>query len=281
MTVQIEQMTVEEYANLETALGQNVEKSGQVYWSRGRGYFYRPLLSFEALHPSQILVPRQARGGFQHVVKDKSHANSAMGFLMLTELDSYGLEHVGRKRRWLINDAGKHFTIRPVRNLEQFQSQGFEAYLSFYARTGYRYLAGRRRKKEFCRWAATLLNQPKALVLGAFDADTLKAVSVSYWVQNTLIYATYFSHESALHAGAAELMLHTVRVSAGKTAGINQILARRYQGGNGMDQYYIMRGAKLVWEPANLHLHPAMNWFLKCFQRRQYAVLCGTAENAA
>jgi hypothetical protein len=100
-------------------------------------------------------------------------------------------------------------------------------------------------------------------------------------VQNTLIYATNFSSATGLQAGAAELMFHALRQTVAHTPGIDQVFVRRYKGGNGMDQYYLMRGAKLVWKPAKLQLHPAIKWFFKCFQPRQYAVLRGSAKDAA
>jgi hypothetical protein len=195
---------------------------------------------------------------------------------MLDELQAYELEALSHNRRRLINNAAKQTEIRAVRNVGELQEQGFAAYLSFYQRTGYKYLSARRRKERFCRWAATLLREPKTIVLGAYDSGGLVAVSVSYWVEETLLYATHFSHSKALRQGVSELLFHTLRLVAAGNSGIQQVFVRRYQGGNGMDQYYLMRGAKLVRKPAKLHLQPAMGWILKRCLPKQYAILSGT-----
>ncbi len=277
MKIRPQQMTVEECAAVQTALGVTVQKAGRVYWTRGNGFFWRPLLDYQAIEPAGMEAPRGAWGGFQHVVPEERDGNSSIGFLMLDELRGYALNQVSHNRRRLISNAAKLMEVRMVRNLAELQEQGFAAYTSFYRRTRYQFLRGRRRKANFDRWAATLLSEPKTMVLGAYGSGGLVAVSVSYWVEGTLFYATYFSHSTALHQGASELMFHALREAAAGTPGIQEVLVRRYQGGNGMDQYYLMRGAKLVWKPARLRLNPAMRWVLKHWWPGKYATLRGTA----
>jgi hypothetical protein len=204
-----------------------------------------------------------------------------MSFLMLHDLTAYALDRLSHNRRRLINNAAKQMEIRVVQDLRELQEQGFAAYLSFYRRTRYHYLSDRRRKANFDRWAATLFSEPEALILGAYGSSGLAAVSVSFWVEGTLLYATHFSHSTALRQGGAELMFHTLRLAAGQTPGIQQVFVRRHQGGNSIDQYYLMRGAKLVRLPAQLQLHPALNWVLKHCLPHKYAVLRGMAGSGA
>ncbi|MGZ5567246.1 MAG: hypothetical protein ACXWKG_09555 [Limisphaerales bacterium] len=246
----------------------------------GKTNFARPLLPYEAYDPAKLERPRKAWGGYQHVVTDEQEANSSIGFLMVDSSPTYSLEQLSHNRRRLINSAAEQIEIRPIRDLCELQEQGFAAYSSFYHRTGYQYLSARRKKDIFCQWAANLLCKPGALILGSYDSSGLVGVSVSYWVKDTLLYATHFSHSNALRQGAGELMIHSLRQIAAQTPGIRQIFVRRFQGGNGMDQYYLMRGAKLVHMPAKLCLNPVLNLILKHWQPQRHAILHGTRVEA-
>jgi hypothetical protein len=48
MSFKIDQMTIDEFANGRVTAGDRVTKVGSVYWTRTKGLFYRPLLSYEA-----------------------------------------------------------------------------------------------------------------------------------------------------------------------------------------------------------------------------------------
>ena len=180
---------------------------------------------------------------------------------------------MSHNRRRLIKSAAKKMEVRPIRDLPELQTQGYAAYRAFYHRTRYNYLASRRREADFRQWAAAQLQDPRATVLGAYKGGKLEAVSVAFWVRDTLVYASHFSGVEALREGASELLFHALREAVAGTPGIAQILVRRYQGGNGMDQYYLMRGAKLIHKPARLQLNPLVRLGLWICRPRQYALL--------
>ena len=116
---------------------------------------------------------------------------------------------------------------------------------------------------------------PGDFVLGAYSGMILAAVSVSFWVNGTLIYATLFAESEAQGKGVCELMLHELRMAAAQNTGISQILIRTYQGGNSRDQYYLLRGCKLVSKPAHLHINPVAEFLLRRFAPGAYAKLRG------
>src|SRR5262249_46686267 len=148
-------------------------------------------------------------GGFQCAVADPREANASMGFLMLDAPHDYALESLDHNRRRLIKNAAKHFTVRPIADVTHFAANGFRAYSSFYERTRYNYKSERARHAGYARWAEAIMACPKAFVLGGYGATgQLEAVSVSYWVGATLIYATFFSHTEALRKGVGEAMFH-------------------------------------------------------------------------
>ena len=275
MPPQLEALSVAEYARLETALGMTVRESGGIHWVRPRPFFWRPLLPYEPFPLAPANRP-PGWGGWQQVVREPATANATMAFLMLEQPAEYSLEGVTHNRRRLIRGAGRKLTVRPLRDARQFHTEGYAAYVSFYQRTRYGHLESRRRGEHFARWADTLLAEPKALILGAFAEDTLRAVSVAYWVGATLLYATHFTDGEALRWGATELLFHSLREAAAAQPGIRRVYVRRYQGGNSMDQYYQMRGAELVRLPARLELPPALRWPLRLLRPRWYARLRGT-----
>ena len=125
MQIQPEQMTVDQYAALQAALGVTVQKVGRVHWTRGRGFFWRPLLPYEPYAGAGMQAPRGAWGGFQHVVPDERAANSTMSFLMLHDLAGYALDRLSHNRRRLINNAAKQMEIRRA-----CRSSSFDAWRS-------------------------------------------------------------------------------------------------------------------------------------------------------
>jgi hypothetical protein len=274
MASQIQQMTVDEFAECRIALGDRVQRHGRVWWLRTRGVFYRPLLPYEAYSLTTRDLPPDGLGGFQYVVSNQHEANSSTGFLMLEGVQDYSFDALGHNRRRLIKNAAKSFVIRPITDKVQFKDEGFEAYSSFYRRTRYDYKSDRTRRANYSGWVDAVLSCSKALVLGGFEPrGRLEAVSISYWVSDTLIYATFFSQTQALRNGVGELMFHHLRETAREAAGIREAYVRPYQGGNGMDTYYLLRGAKLVVKPARVCLHGVTKMLLRlCFPAR-YAAL--------
>jgi hypothetical protein len=267
-------MTVDDYADYQIATGNTVLRFGALYWLRSKGLFFRPLLLHEAYSPSVSDLPPLGLGGFQYLVLDWRKANSTMKFLILDDVHAYALGKLQSKRRLLIKNAARLFVVRPIQKIAEFQEQGFHAYCSFYQRTRYQYKSERTRKTQFDQWADAVLKCTKALVLGGYDQNgELKSVSISHWVGKSLLYSTFFSDTPTLQKGIGELMFHVLREIASRTPGIEDVVVRRYQGGNGMDHYYLLRGTRLVCRPAKLRLHPATKWILKsCFPPR-YATL--------
>ena len=51
MSIEIEQMTADEFAATRVALGERVSRFGAIWWLRTRGIFYSPLLTCEAFSP--------------------------------------------------------------------------------------------------------------------------------------------------------------------------------------------------------------------------------------
>lgn len=269
------QMNEADYASLERMFGANIVCKGRVYWQRVRPFFYRPLIPFEPMDVHNVMPPCNWPVGYQYGVLDPLSANSTINFLVCDEPHGYSLEALGHNRRRLIKAANKSFQIRPIVDVGELKEQGHKAYLSFHRRTGYAYKRERASRAGFDRWVDTLGKYPKAIVLGGYGPDGLTAVSVSYWVRDSLWYASLFSETASLKAGVCELMLHELRQIVAAQQGIARIVARPYRGGNNLDQYYLIRGFKVARIPARLEISSVLMELIQRFLPRHYATLCG------
>jgi hypothetical protein len=103
---------------------------------------------------------------------------------------------------------------------------------------------------------------------------------VSLLIEDTLCYATFFCNTESLRLGLSDLMLHFVREAVAEGQCAKQIFAGLYKGGKGLDDFYLLRGCKLVRKPALLHINPLAAFFLKRFLPEQYARLRGDIKDA-
>ncbi len=280
MTFPIKQMAIVDYARLQALQGARIVEKGGVFWRQVRPLFFRPMVLPQELDPAHVVPPCSWPGAYQFAVAGNQVGNSTMSFLFYDELRDYTLENLSHNRRRLIKNAAKLFEVRPLSDLETLTAQGHSVYVSFFERTHYRFRSDRTQKQEFDRWAQTIFAFPSSFVLGAYDSKRLVGVSVSFWVHDTLLYATLFAESEAQRKGVGELMLHVLRTTVAQEHGIARILVRPYQGGTSHDQYYLMRGCKLVRKPALLRINPAVAMLLRSLAPAQYAKLRGTfSEN--
>lgn len=271
----VQQMTMSEYADLQARFGVKILQRDGHYWRKVRPFFYRPLLPVEAFHSAGMQRPVAWPRGFQYVVAEGEPSNSTMNFIMLDEPQSYSLEGLLHKRRQLIKRAAQDFQIRPLVDPKELKEHGHRVYRSFYERTRYPYKSDRQDKAVFDQWIDTLFSTPKTILLGGYGPEGLGAISTSYWVNRTLIYSTLICESGALKKNLGELMFHEVRMLAAREPNIGQILVRPYQGGNSLDNYYLLRGCRLARMPARLEMSSPILSIIRWAMPRQYELLLG------
>ena len=277
MVFPLQQMSIREHAELEIHFGARIIHRQGRFWRRVRPFFYRPVHGVEPVTEVVVPPPGAWLGGYQYAVADVQRANSTLNFVMLDQLRTYSLENLGHRRRNLIRQASRHFHVRRVENLDELKNQGYLAYRSFYERTRYSYRTDRLIKEKFDAWAETLFCHPKAILLGGYCSTGLMAVSCSYWIENSLNYTTFYAETGCLRRNIGEVMLHELRLIAAAEPGIREILIRPYRGGESMDQYYLLRGGKVVRKPARLELSRLGHALLSRLRPADYALLTGQA----
>lgn len=276
MSYQWAPMTVDEFAAFERILDPSVVKIKTRYWRRVRPFFYRPILPYQPYEPNRAIAPAPARlGGCQYVVPSPELANSRMDLLMFNQAGTYSLESLDYNRKRQVKLAAKQLDIRPVADAREFKTSGHQAYLSFFERTRYDFGAERTNQGFFARWVDQLHQIPKLIILGCYHNNQLGAVSISQVIENTLLYSTFFCHADCLRLYASDLMLHHVREAAARSGQISQIFAGVYKGGNGLDDFYLLRGCDIVRAPARLQLNPLAAFILRRFLRHYYTRMCG------
>lgn len=273
--MQIPQMSLREYAALQTRLGVKVVERDGCFWRQVRPFFFRLLLPVEACPGSAIRPPAAWPSGFQYVTADQSQANSTMNFIMLDEPQGYSLGNLNHKRRQLIKRAAQQFEVRPLTDAGEVKRQGHHVYLSFFQRSGYRYKSDRQKKSVYDEWVDTLFSSPGSILLGGYGPSGLVGISSSFWINHTLVYSTLMCETGAMKLNLGELLFHEVQQLAARHPGIREIFVRRYQQGNSLDRYYLLRGCKLVKKPARLELSAPIRSFIRWTMPRQYDLLCG------
>ncbi len=270
-----------EFADFDRILRQPVSLVHGVYWKRVRFFFYRPVLPFQECMPGTAVAPWPGlMGGFQHAVPSTGFANSFLNYLMFDNARNYSLENLDYNRKRQVRLAMKQFEIRPVSNLDEFKKEAYAAYLSFFERTQYQYASGRRDRNFFCQWADDLFKINKGLVLGGYHKGALRGVSISSLVDDTLCYSTFFCDTDSMRMGLSDLMLHSVRQAVADKQCAGQIFAGMYKGGKSLDDFYLLRGCKLVRKPALLHLNPLAAFVLRCFFPGYFARLKGEIQDS-
>lgn len=272
-----ERMTIDEYAALESAHGAVVTKVDGIWWRRVRPFFYQPLFPFLEIVPhSKKIPPAGHLGGYQHVVPGPDMGNSWRNFVIWDEVRGYSIDSVGRHRRNTIKKGMKVFTVREMRDPEEFIAQAYPVYLSFYERTRYRYKNERTDKKYFAQWARTLYRFPKVKILGAYHNDQLSAMDVTYVVEGVLIEATSFSKTEHLKYQVADLMAHVLREKATACPNVDFLYEGAATGNRGIDQSKLNRGCKIVSKPAFYRLNPLAFLVLKSCMKNAYEKLLGS-----
>lgn len=276
MTFTWKPMSNEDFVAFVGLLSPRIVQVGDIYWNEVRTFFYRPLLPRVEYHPDAVRPPLLSRlGGVQYPVPTGAEANSHLNWLLFDETHNYSVSCLDKNRRRQVKLAAQEFTIRPVTDVAEFKQQAYPVYLSFYERTQYKVGANRRDAAYFAQWADALFKIPGVLILGAYRNGTLGGVSLSYLVKDTVFYATFFCDQDALERYLSDLMLHTARASAAVAPGVKQVVVGMYKGIRGLDDFYLLRGAKLVKQRARLEVNPLARLVLQTFLPTQYAQLLG------
>jgi hypothetical protein len=288
MTFPWQRMTIEEFASFERRQGERIRQINGIYWRRVRPFFYRPLLPFQAYRPEAISPPSLSWfGGFQHAVPAGEKANSFLNMLLFEETEAYSLGDLHKQERRQIKRAAEDFTVSLVTDVNEFKVQAYRVYLSFYERTKYEYKSERRYEGNFSKWADSVFQNPKVIVLGAYKKNReLGAIEICHLVEDTLVGSTFFCETESLKMHVTGFMLHKMREAIAGCQAMKQIFIGNYKYAavKGVDDFYLTRGCKLVRKPALLHINPLTAFFLKRFLPEQYARLSGkieTPENPA
>lgn len=269
-------MTVDEYADLELALGSRLHQVQGIWWKEIRPCFFRPLFPLAMLDPQTAVPPWRAMlGGYQHPVPVGAPSNSQANYIVFDDLQNYSFGALSRNRKKKIHKAQTHFHVQPIPDKETFIEQAYPVYLSFQERTGYGWKRERTEKEHFAHWASILYRFPKLAILGTYDRDRLAAVEVAYRVEDTVLDATSFAHSEYLSLDVGDLVIHHLRESLAAQTDIRCIFLGTYGEKQSLDAFKINIGGKVTALPAYYRLNPAMKLLMKLVGRKTYRRLQG------
>ena len=267
-------MKMADYARSKNLLGPKVIKAGAMYWCQVRPCLFRPLVPFQEYQSAAIASPPLALlGGIQYAVPPEDESNSFLNYLMFENATTYTVDTLDHNRKRQVRLASKHFVIRVVTDPGEFKAKAYLAYMSFYERTGYSYGSGRRNPLFFSEWTDALFRIPGVLILGGYRNGELVGVSLTLFVESTVIYQMFFCDTESVRQNLADLMLHSVRESSAACPNANQVFAAMYTNAKGLNDFYQLRGAVIVKKRAMLRLNPISRLALRFFLPNRYSKL--------
>jgi hypothetical protein len=264
-------MSIDEYAQQQMGMGSTLRKVNGLWWRQIRPFFYRPLFLFTRFVPGSCPPPPGAvLVGYHHLVPSDEFANSEMRLLVFDNLADYSLDQLPHAYRRNTRKGLKNFEIRRIWDLKHFLTEGFRVYLSFHDRTGWEYKAERTDPNHFTRWARGIFKAPKTVVWGAYSDGRLRAVTISFRVENVIISPTYFADSEALRLRISEAMLHFLRARAAEAPGAKYVFMGVAGSKYSLDDFKMSRGCKLLGLPAYAWLNPVVSFAAKHFRKRDY-----------
>jgi hypothetical protein len=273
-------MTIDELAAFEKAVGTRVVKVHGVWWRETRPFFFRPLDIMAELPPNNGHYPGKALwGGVQHRVPADHPNNSTMHYFIYDDLPHYSLDQFTHNRKWKIKKGIKNFNIKPIDDLGEFIEGGHSIYQSFFHRTRYFYRKERLSRDHFVEWARAVYAFPKIKILGAYRQGKMCAVSLSYLVDDTIIYATFFSAAETLPLNVSDAMLHFLREQARDCPEARILYLGMTTESRGVNDFKVIRGCRNPSVPAYHWINPVVLNCMKIFGKSHYERLLGIKPN--
>jgi hypothetical protein len=274
-------MTIDRYAAFERETGMKVVKIGDIWWHQVRPFLYRPLLPYKKYDLRKTTRDFNRIGAFQYGVEDGQACNSHLNPIIFDELHNYDMDKLAYSARKHIKKAMKNdVTVSRIIDEREFSENAYPCFVSFYERTRYGFDRSRRTRDGFSRWARTVFQFPEAVILGAFAGQGLVSYEISCLVEDTLCLKTLVNSDKALKLGAADLLLHTHRLWSREQPEIHAIYDSVLGQRSGVNEFYLVRGARVLALPADLHMHPVLRWLIQKGNKTIYGRLLGLSLEA-
>ena len=268
-----EPMTVDELAAYQRACGVYVVKVEGTWWIQPRPFFFRTLFPLAELDPQLRKYPlKHLIGGVLHLVPAGTASNTSMKLFLYDQLQSYSLDKMPTKQRWVVKKSTEHFCAKRLIDLDEFIDTAFPIYETFYDRTKYTYKKERAQRAIFGDWAKALFDYPKIMIIGAYHQDKLSAVDISYRVENLIIDDVFFSDTQSQGLRVTDFMVHTLRGAAASSDA--KYLFRGFPcGKQTLDESKLRRGCKIFKIPAYCKVNPVALYVGKLFMNESYRKL--------
>jgi hypothetical protein len=219
-------------------------------------------------------------GAFQYGVEDGQSYNSYLNPIIFDEPRNYDIKKLRYNVQKHIKKALKNnVTVSRIVDEREFSESAYPCYVSFYERTKYAFDRSRRQKDGFSRWSHALFQFPEIVVLGAFAGRELVSFEIGCLVEDTLILKTLVNSDKALKLGAPDLLLHTYRMNSCEQPRIRTIYDSMLGQSPGINEYYVIRGARVLALPAFLNIHPAILWLIRKANTSIYERLRGLGKD--
>ncbi|MGH9528285.1 MAG: hypothetical protein ACRD2S_00020, partial [Terriglobales bacterium] len=229
-----------------------------------RPFLYRPLLPFKKFDVTGIREGFGRIGVFQAAVEDGQFSNSHLNPVLFQRPQDYEVSKLRDNVRGTLKKAFRNsVSVRRMIDEEQFSERAYPVYLSFYERTKYGFDTKRKERTKFATWAHALFQFPEAVILGALVGHEFVSFEITCLVENTLIIKTIVTSGRALELGTPDLLLHCYRTVARDQPEVRTIYDGMLSQNRGLNNYKIMRGARVTALPAFLRIPASVLWMIR------------------
>lgn len=193
---------------------------GHHWYSRYPGFF-RPVSPQKRLEYKSASRPHKLCWGFEATLSDSTYANGSQPTYLLSDLQNYTLQSLGRKRRQKICRGLNHIEIVEVCSPELLIEHGYRVVCSYVKRTRSMKLPTHKQYlKELNNW----FNPRRGQILAGLIGGQLSGFIMNYAVDGTAYGSKCFVATEALSSNICSVLQFEWLQICRRTEGINEAI---------------------------------------------------------
>jgi len=281
-TVRLHNMTADEIVQADRGLGLKFHFADGMWWREVKPFFYQPgTPTLRLARGSASPAPWLALGGYYHMVPDGAESNGVIVANEISDPVGYDLKSLKRKRGQIQRALGA-FRIKPVADLQDLLTGGYDAYLDWEHRIG-DVRTKRSSPEAFRKWISGVFAHPYGLILGAYAGDRLVGFMTIYAADGVANCSKIFSHSEFSQQTPSSAMLYSFVKIASNNPEIRRVWHGLRHTNPSLQRYKAVMGFDLVSYPAYIRIRAAIRPLVRFCFPMEYRRLMGQypSETAA
>lgn len=267
-------MTGAKYAKQLTQIGKKTHFYKGVWWQEVKPFYYWPADLFQTF-PSKQSRPSMLKAliGFEHIVYNKSEANSILSILSIENLQNYALEKLPKKKRNQIRRGLEKAKVERIMDKNIIIKQGHLINQSALSRQG-RFPNIAKCYTSYTEWEKEI-NKNFSLIdreiWGAFIKDKLIAYIRTINIEKNIFITNAMSHSDYLSFYPNDALIYTYLTNKKETApDIKRVLFGLYCSKKSINKFKMQLGFQKVDFPLYRWVNPMIKPLLYFTKYKHY-----------